>query len=142
MTPIEGNLRFARILHLILVIVPFLYILVLLELRPLERPVTPILIYAVAFECFAVIGVGFFLRARKVTVPAERLRTSPEDTAALSAWRSGQIISFTLAESVTLFGFVLKLLGSTWSVAGIFFAVGIFLLLLWTPKLDVTGSVS
>jgi len=138
----ESALRSARILHLVFVIVPFLYIVVLLQLHPSERPVTPILVYALAFECFATIGVGFFLRARNVTASAEKLCTSPQDTVALRTWRSGQIISFTLAESVALFGFVLKFLGASWNVAGIFFVAGILLLLAWTPKLDVPGGNS
>jgi len=142
MTPIESALRSARILHLVFVIVPFLYIVVLLQLHPLERPITPILVYALAFECFATIGVGFFLRSRNVIASADKLRTDPQDAVALRTWRSGQIISLTLAESVVLFGFLLKFLGASWNVAGVFFGVGILLLLAWTPKLDVPGGNS
>jgi hypothetical protein len=138
LTPIESTLRSTRILHLVFLIVPFLYIAVLFQLNPLERPVTPTAVYALAFECFATIAAGSLLRARKVTASAEKLGANPQDAVALRTWRSGQIISFAFAESVVLFGFLMKVLGARWNVAGIFFAVGILLLAAWTPKLDVT----
>ena len=74
-----------------------------------------------------------------ISESATKLSTNPEDTEALRTWRSGQIISFTFAETVVLFGFVLKVLGARWNVAGSFFVVGILLLVAWRPKLDVSS---
>jgi hypothetical protein len=134
----ESALRSVRIIHLAFLVAAALYIAVLFQIRPLERSVDPIFVYALAFTCLSVIGVGFFLRARMVTEPAARLTANPQDTVALKQWRSGVITSFTFAESVVLFGFVLKFLGASWNIAGIFFVVGILLLVAWTPKLDAS----
>jgi hypothetical protein len=43
-------------------------------------------------------------------------------------------VSFAFAESVMLFGVVLKFLGERWSIVSIFFGVGLLLLLLWAPQ--------
>jgi hypothetical protein len=47
---------------------------------------------------------------------------------------AGNLVSFAFAESVMLFGVVLKFLGERWSVASLFFGVGLLLLLLWSPR--------
>jgi hypothetical protein len=47
------------------------------------------------------------------------------------------ILSLVFCESVILFGLALRVLGAGWNVAGVFYAVGIVLMLLWTPKLDL-----
>jgi hypothetical protein len=74
--------------------------------------------------------------------PAARLGVDPQDATSLKQWRSGQIVSFAFAESVVLYGFLLKFLGAGWNIAGMFFVVGILVLLAWTPKLEVPGSNS
>jgi hypothetical protein len=138
MTPIESTLRSARVIHLAFLAAAILYFAVLFQIRPVERSVDPILIYALAFLCLSVIWVGFFLRARMVTAPAARLSANPQDTASLKQWRSGQIVSFAFAESVVFYGVLLKFLGAAWNIAGTFFVVGVLLLVAWTPKLDVS----
>ncbi len=44
------------------------------------------------------------------------------------------MLSFCIAETITLFGLVLKFLGFDWNTAAIFFAAGMLLLLLWMPR--------
>jgi len=139
LTPAQSNLRSARILHLFFLTAAFLYIFVLIQIRPSEKPLDSIVIGAIAIVCLIVIGVALFLRSRMISESATKLSTNPEDTEALRTWRSGQIISFTFAETVVLFGFVLKVLGARWNVAGSFFVVGILLLVAWRPKLDVSS---
>ncbi len=80
--------------------------------------------------------IASFLRSRYLTSSLETLRTNPSDPQALQKWRSAYVLPFTLAESVALFGLVLKFMGASWRVAGPFFAAAILLLLLWAPRLD------
>jgi hypothetical protein len=70
----------------------------------------------------------------------EVLQREPEDSAALARWRFANILSCAFAESVTLLGFALKVLGASWGIAGWFFAGGLILLLLWTPRLESANS--
>jgi hypothetical protein len=97
---------------------------------------------AVALEFVSAtdIGIAFSFRTRKLHAAEERLRSNSQDAAALILWRSGVIISYCFAEAVVLFGFVLKILGGPWNIASIFFAVGVLLMLLWTPRLDVPSA--
>jgi hypothetical protein len=129
-------LRSLRILHLAFLAATGLYLAVLFQIRPQEKPLDPVFVSALGAASFSVIGVGFFLRARMVTESASRLSANAQDTVSLNRWRVGMLISFTCAESVVLFGFVLKILGAAWNVAGIFFVVGILLLIAWAPRLD------
>jgi len=41
-----------------------------------------------------------------------------------------------------LFGVVLKFLGVRWTVAGLFFAFGLVLLVLWMPRLELYPSAN
>jgi hypothetical protein len=142
LTPIESALRSARILHVCFLVAAGLYLLVLFQLRPMERSVDSLLVYALGFLSLLVVGTGFFLRGRMVVETAARLSINPQDATSLKQWRSGQIVSFAFAESVVLYGFVLKFLGASWNIAGVFFIAGILLLVAWTPKLEVSGSNS
>jgi hypothetical protein len=139
LTPAETNLRSARILHVCFLIAAFLYVFVLIQIRPPERPLSAVVIWANAFVCIVIIGMALFFRSRMVSESAAKLYTNPQDIEALQTWRSGQIVSFAFAEAVVLFGFVLKFLGAHWNVAGVFFVVGILLLVAWRPKLDLTS---
>lgn len=80
------------------------------------------------------IGLALFLRSRFIATAEAALRSNPEDRAAAAKWMRGQLLSLVLAETVTLFGLVLKVLGFGWSVIGVFFGAGLLLLLLWMPR--------
>ncbi len=45
-----------------------------------------------------------------------------------------------MCNAVPLFGLLLKFLGASWNVAGPFFAVGILLMLVWTPRLELPST--
>ena len=83
------------------------------------------------------LGISLFFRRRIVQPAAERLSNNPEDSLAARRWRSGVLVSLVFCESVVLFGLALRFTGAGWNVCGVFYAVGIFFLLLWTPKLGL-----
>ena len=84
-----------------------------------------------------IMGAAWYFRMRLVQPACQKLQADPEDTTAAIQWRTGLIISLAFCESVILIGLSLKFLGAGWNVAGIFYAVGVLLMLAWWPRLDL-----
>jgi len=137
MNPMKLALRNARILHAVFLLTMFLYIVVLRLIKTPDQTVPPGIVLTFILVAFSDVGIALFIRSRKVRASEEKLRTQPNDPGALNQWRVGMIISFVLAETIGLLGFVLKFLGAEWKIAGAFFAFAILLLLAWMPRLDV-----
>jgi hypothetical protein len=129
-----------RLLHAMFVLTWFFFLFVIQVVRPAERPVGRILLLGIAAAAGGDIALGFALRKRFLDSSLEILRAQPANPEALLRWRTGNILAFCNAETVTLFGVVLKFLGARWMIAGVFFAVGLGLLLLWTPRLLRSAS--
>jgi hypothetical protein len=79
---------------------------------------------------FAIV-LGFTMRRRLFRLSAEALPHDPRK--ASQFWRGGNFIGFCCAINPTIYGVVLKILGSGWLVPGILFGLGLGfdLLLLW-----------
>jgi hypothetical protein len=131
--------RQLRLLHFMFVRTWFLFILCVQIVKPQPRAVQPMILYALAALAITDVASGVALRKKRVDAPMEVLRSEPENAAALAQWRGGNIFSFAQAETVTLFGVALKFLGASWLTAGFFFFVGLVLILLWTPRLDLAS---
>ncbi len=129
-----------KILHLAFLLTVPLFVIELRLLHPAAHGVSNTIIFGFGAACLLDIVIASHFRGRMITPSEELLRANPEDTVALNRWRAGSIISFTYAESIVLFGFALKVLGASWNIAGIFFVVGILLLLAWTPKLELPAA--
>ena len=140
MNPTKLALRNVRILHAGFLLTMFLYIAVLRLIKTAEQTVPPRIVLAFALVAFSDVGIAMFIRSGKVRASEEKLRAQPNDAGALNQWRVGMIISFVLAETIGLLGFVLKILGVEWKIAGAFFAFAILLMLLWMPRLDVAEA--
>ena len=128
-----STLKQVRMLHFAFITTWFLFLFLLRYLNPPEKPVAAFLLLALGVVCVSNIGLALFFRSRYLTSSAETLRAHPDDATALARWRVGNVLSFTFAETVTLFGVLLEFLGAGWRVSGIFFAVGLLLLVAWTP---------
>jgi hypothetical protein len=137
---VQDALRWARTLYaLFLVTIPLLIYAVMM-FHWTERPVSPTIVAALAVLSVTDVMVAAGLRTRNITPAIAALRTNPNDSLALGKWRSGIVTSFTHAETVALFGVLLKFLGASWTVAGPFFAVAVLLLVIWRPKLEFTAA--
>jgi len=124
-----------RLVHVAFFVSWFLFIFVIETAQPTRIANASMIIpAALGLIGFSEIGVGFFLRSKFIREAETVLRTEPENQAAKLKWRTGNFLSFCFAETITLFGVVLKFLGFGWNIAGIFFAVGMLLLILWTPR--------
>jgi hypothetical protein len=138
MTSIKKTLRAARVLHVALLVMVVVDFDVSYRFAPIQNQISPIMVYAITFVCLNDIGVAVFLRSRMIGPSEESLRSNPSDESALKKWRTGVFVSLVMASTIVLFGLVLKFMSATWNVAGWFFIAGILLLLIWTPRLDVS----
>jgi hypothetical protein len=137
----EKLLQQVRLMHVAFVITWFLLVFILqVQLKPAARPIEPAIVGAIALVAVSSVSIGWTMRRKQLAMAVEVLRREPEDGAALVRWRFANILSFAFAESVTLFGFVLKVMGASWGIAGCFFAGGLILLLLWWPQLEASNS--
>jgi len=78
---------------------------------------------------------GFRFR-RLWVFPSQRLLANDAgNSKALRRWKAGQLIVLAMAEAVAWYGLVVRMVlhGTLWQ-ASVFYAVGLFLLLLWTPR--------
>jgi hypothetical protein len=115
----------------------FLFIVVIETAKPAEKLISPMIIGAFALAAISYVLVGATLRRKFLNAAEERLRQEPHDAKGLQLWRTGNLLSFAIAESVMLLGVAQKFLGARWTISGIFFALGLLLMILWMPRLDL-----
>lgn len=79
---------------------------------------------------------GSSLRNRLLRRSRETLAKDPVNPKGLKQWEAGSIIGFAMAAAVAIWGLAVRFVlgGSLWQ-ASLFYAAGIFLLLLWTPRM-------
>jgi hypothetical protein len=90
--------------------------------------------------CAFASALGGFIAQRVVQRASNQTPRSAQDSTQLSRWQMGHIIRFASAESVALFGFVLRSLGAPSTIVYSLFAGGIVLLLIWQPGAAPTPS--
>jgi hypothetical protein len=88
-------------------------------------------------------SVGFILRPKMLRRSEEALAKDASNPKALKQWQAGHLIGFASAEAIVLWGVVVRIVlcGALWQ-ASLFYAAGLFLLLLWTPRMPITTSPS
>jgi hypothetical protein len=79
---------------------------------------------------------GFRFRRRLLNLSSRELARDSSSLKALKHWEVGNVIELAMAEGVVLWGLVLRMVlgGALWQ-ASFFYAVGLGLLLLWTPRI-------
>jgi len=133
----DAAFRVVRILHLAMLAASVLYVVVgEVVASSASRPtdLDPML-----GNIFLVLGVGLtfaaiMVRQKLVASAQETLLRSPGDGAAVGRWRMAHIVAFALAETVVLFGLVLRILGAPLTTAAILYAIGIVALLIVAPR--------
>ena len=102
------------------------------------RAVSARVFVALCILAASAIVLGFVMRRRFFKLTTEALAHDP--CKASQFWRGANSISFCCAINPTIFGVVLKILGSGWLVPGILFGFSLGFLLLWRPRqLAVSG---
>jgi F0F1-type ATP synthase membrane subunit c/vacuolar-type H+-ATPase subunit K len=84
---------------------------------------------------WAVFG-GFQVRGRAIRRSEEALVRDTSNLKALRQWQAGQIIGMAFAEAIVFYGVVVRMVlrGTVWQALP-FYAVGLLLLLFWTPRM-------
>ena len=141
MNAAQKTLRSVRVLHTVFPLAAILYIaLPMAVVRNSDRQVSQVIVLALGVAALGNIGIAFFYRSRMIRPAADHLRENPDAGDAARRWRGGVVVSLVFCESVVLFGLALRFIGASWNVCGIFYAVGILLMLAWTPKLDLLSQ--
>jgi F0F1-type ATP synthase membrane subunit c/vacuolar-type H+-ATPase subunit K len=92
--------------------------------------------WAVAALALSAVLWGASMRGRVIVSSEKALARDACDPKALRRWESGQILGMAFAESIVLWGLVVRTVlgGALWQ-ASVFYAAGFILLLFWTPRM-------
>jgi hypothetical protein len=131
---LDQTLRNIQILHGVFMATVIMYAYVLRLLARTAAVADPVFFWSIAGIATGCYCASLLVRARKVGPTLERLRLNPDDTAALTSWRSGMILTDVSMEFVVLFGFALYCLGAPGQQVAAFFVVPFVTMLLLFPK--------
>ena len=132
--PVEKTFRAIRIVHFAFIWAWFLLLVALKFIGQTQATPAPYLPAILVVVSVTDAAIGYFRRSKYLADAAKAFQIDPESPAGLRNWRVANVLSFVFAQTISLFGFVLKFLGSSWNIAGIFFGVGLLLLIIWTPR--------
>lgn len=121
-----------RILQCAMIVSVMLFYLVLHLTHPAPQSVNANVQLAIVC-CAIASAMGGFIMQRVILNAPARPNASGQNSTARGRWLSGHVIRFATAESVALFGFVLRTMGSYSNVVIALFAGSLLLLILWQP---------
>ena len=105
----------------------------------LRRTISAIALVAFCLAAVYAIVIGFVMREKFFKQSTEALSGNPPK--ALHLWKAANVIGWCCAMNLTVFGVVLKFLGGSWLVLGIFFVMSLGFLLLWRPRPLLVNAV-
>jgi len=139
----QQSLRNIRIVHFAFLSFPaLLFFLIVTTIQVARKPEPAFLPEVLALLAVSEVGIATAFRNKLIRPALEKLRRSPQDAAALEQWGRGNVLSFVFATTVVLYGLIVRILGFSWNVAAWFFVAGFFLLLWWTPRLELPVSTN
>src|SRR6476660_5388435 len=106
-----------------------------LRMFPSSQSPNPLIFRLITLCAFATLGMLVLLRKVLVANPSEALRSRPDDSAALAKWKSRQLITWALGESIAIYGLLLHLLGFSTVQVVPFFLAGALLIVIFPPSL-------
>lgn len=129
----DPAIRLVRILQFAFIVSVLLFFDVATRLlRPPAQSVNPAVQWTIVIVSIACASSGFLVQRMLRRTPNMPLSTI-QRTDLLRPWLMGHLIRFAMAESVALFGFVLRGLGSSSKLVNTMFAASLLLLILWRP---------
>jgi len=136
----DSAVRVLRAVQVALLVSILLYLVLAMRLpTPTPASTAPVTLAALGFLSVMNVGIIFELRRVLVRRSAVILGNNPEDPLALMRWRGGHIATYAFAESIALFGLILRFVGFTLPQAGPFFLAGFVLLLFLGPRRPVNA---
>jgi hypothetical protein len=124
--------RVVRFMQIVFIVSVLLFIYVLQILHPVAHSVSAPIQWALVLCAIASAEMGFIVQ-RILRRPQGPSLPATQNSTPLARWTSGHILRFATAESVALFGFVLRILGSYSVVVYLLFGSSLLLLLMWRP---------
>jgi hypothetical protein len=121
---LEKSMRSDRIVHVVLFFATIFHVLTAENLSHQEPRDIHAVWLGLLVNGLVVVGVALFFRIKMLGPAAETLVANPDDPMALGRWRTGNLLSFLLAESAVLFGMALRFIGGTTMQSLPFYAVG------------------
>ncbi len=141
MNQAQKSLQNAKILHIAFLFASIAYAVVAVYVGQAARQEAQMtVVAALGMAAISFLAIAVFFRAKFVQPGAEALRSDADDAVAASQWRTGTIVSLVFADTVAMFGLVARFIGTPWKFCGLFFVLGILLLLAWTPRLDLPAQ--
>ena len=128
MQSIAETVRGARTIHLVLFLSIILYVFVGEMLHPASQDIPASMQYGFLICAGGMMVLAVVFRRMTAGQAEEVLRRDPDDAVAIARWRTGQLVSYVLAESVALFGFALRYLGVSFGRALLFYGAAIILM--------------
>ncbi|MGP8269695.1 MAG: hypothetical protein ACLQLH_06475 [Terracidiphilus sp.] len=130
-----------RIMQCAMIVSVLMFIYVLHIIHPVPHGVNASLQWSIV--CCAIVSalVGFIVQRMMLRAPSQSLPATDNSTL-LRPWFAGHVLRFATAESVALFGFVLRMMGSSSILVTVLFVSSLLLLLLWQPGAVPTQTES
>jgi len=125
-------IRVVRTMQIAFIVSVLLFLFVLHTLNPAAQNVSASFQWGIVLCAIASAGMGFIGQRAFLRPSAPSLPTNQNPTP-LARWFSGHLLRFATAESVALFGFVLRMWGSTSILVYLLFGGSLLLLLTWRP---------
>jgi len=137
---VEMQFRAVRIMHRIMFASVIVYASLAESLIKSTRSLPLSITLSFGITAIAIALVAFGYRMKMLSSATETLRRNPQDAQALFRWRQAQILIAVLLQSIGLFGFVLRFMGGSFSLAFPFYTASILLLLLLAPRQVVDAN--
>jgi hypothetical protein len=136
----ESAIKVVRTVQIALLVSVALYVAVGERVGAIQRFQSPVLFYVLSLATITIVGVILVVRRTLVLQSAATLATRPNDVATLNRWRVGHIMTYAMAESIALFGLVLRCVGFTLSQVWSFYIAAFILLLFFGPRAPVNEA--
>jgi hypothetical protein len=131
----ESSLRRVRQIRIAaLVSIPLFVMTGELLARGVTQEPANTLFHALSFISISLAGATFVVRATQIVPSEAALKVRPDDSLALSRWRTGYLFLYALCEALALFGLILRSDGFTLSNVWGFYLGGFLLLLVYSPR--------
>ena len=101
---------------------------------PLRASANPTVSYVLTTVGVAVVGMILVVRRTLILRSATTLAGKPEDGLTLHHWKTGYLATYTLCETLALFGLILRFVGFRFQQSVPFYVGGFVLLFFFGPR--------
>jgi hypothetical protein len=130
-----------RTLQCAMIVSVLMFIYILHVIHPAPHSVNATVQWSILFCAMGSALMGFIVQRRMLRAPSQSLPATDNSTL-FRPWFAGHVLRFATAESVALFGVVLRMMGSTSILVTVLFVSSLLLMLLWQPGTVPTQTES